>query len=78
MVSPRLVFKIAIFVVYVVIGFHKSNVAHRYLIDPDVTHWGAPMIRPELFRPEGEPYRKAALHFIRAGIFVVLALWFIV
>ena len=74
MVNPRFVLKVSTIVIYCAVAFRMSVVAYRYLIDPDKTHWTTPMLHPELFRPEGQIYRRRALQFIWFGIVFVLAI----
>ena len=67
---------ISLLVLYPLCGiwFHYGAMAGR--IDPDRPPWGLDLFRPELFTPDGQKLRRAALtYYAVGGIVLILAFW---
>jgi hypothetical protein len=64
---------LVVVVAYFTVGIRRSEVAHRYLREPDKTYWFAPLLEPELFTQEGQAYRQSAMRFWNRGGLAVIA-----
>jgi hypothetical protein len=62
------------FVVFFIGGAKLSAKAHRFLIEPRRGMWDTPLYNKELFRPEGEPARRAAVEYWNRGTVVMVVL----
>jgi hypothetical protein len=71
----RLVIKLGAAIVCMAVILTSSSTAYKFLKDDKQVYGPAMMLRPELFRPEGERYRVRALWLGGLAIVLVLVIW---
>ena len=72
---------IVLFIVYLVAGFSATARASAFLHDRQKLYTASPLVRPELYRSEGDAYRRRALQvwyvggLLFLGVLIVASVW---
>jgi hypothetical protein len=72
----RGIISVVLVIVYVFAGMYFYLRAMNGRIDPQRPPWGIDLVRPDLFTPDGQRLRRAALWFYGlGGIVLLVAVW---